>query len=283
MSPGARRVRCALATHRRGGTASQRGFALLIVLWSLVLIALLVTQVTATGRSEAVLAGNLRRAAALRAETDGAVQEAAFHLLDAAAPWTADASVHVLREPGAAVSIRIVDEAGKINPNHASPAVLAALLRVSGQSAVDADRIASEIVQWRFPSADPPATGAKAQRYRAAGKDYAPPNADFETVSEVGLVLGMTPTLLARLTPFLTVYTDTDPDPRLAGPVVAAALASVGTPVPTGPLPPPRVVTVTATGVAPEGGEFIRRAVVSLGPDRAGALFRIVTWDAPPA
>ncbi len=261
----------------------EHGFALLIVLWSLVLIALLITQVTATGRSEAVLAGNLRRAAALRAETDGTVQEAAFHLLDTAAPWAADGSAHVLRLPGAAVSISIVDEAGKINPNHASPVLLAALLRAAGQSAVDADRIASEIVQWRFPSAEPAATGAKAQRYRAAGKDYAPPNADFESVSELGLVLGMSPALLARLTPYLTIYTDTDPDPRLATPVVAAALASVGTPVPTGALPPPRVVTVTASGVAAGGGQFIRRAVVSLGPDRAGALLRIVTWDAPPA
>jgi general secretion pathway protein K len=267
----------------RVAAGRERGFALLIVLWSLVLIALLITQVTASGRSEAVLAGNLRRAAALRAETDGAVQEAVFHLLDPAAAWTADGSVHVLHPPGAAVSIRIVDEAGKINPNHASPAVLAALLRASDQSAVDADRIASEIVQWRFPSAAPPATGEKAQRYRAAGKDYAPPNADFETVSEVGLVLGMSPALLTRLRPYLTVYTDTDPDPRLASPIVAAALAFVGTPAPAGPLPSARVVTITAAGVAPEGGEFIRRAVVSLGPDRAGAPFRIVTWDNPSA
>lgn len=261
----------------------QGGFALLIVLWSLVLIALLLTQVTASGRSEAVLAGNLRRAAALRAQTDGAVQNAVFHLLDPASPWAADGSVHVVRVPGAAISIRVVDEAGKVNPNHASPILLAALLRASGQASLDADRIASEIVQWRFPSAEPPTTGEKARRYRAAGKDYAPPNADFESVSEVGLVLGVTPALAARLTPYLTVYTDTDPDPRLSSPVVATALAAIATPVPTGLLPPPRVVTITASGVAAEGGQFVRRAVVSLGPDRAGALYRIVTWDAPPA
>jgi len=40
----------------------QRGFALLIVLWSMALLALLLTQVTATGRSETQLADNLRRA-----------------------------------------------------------------------------------------------------------------------------------------------------------------------------------------------------------------------------
>ena len=145
------------------------------------------------------------------------------------------------------------------------------------------DELAANIVQWRFPTAEDPADGPKAQRYRAAGRDYAPPNANFQSVGELRLVLGMSPALVARLAPHLTLYTDSDPDARRADPVVARALALAGLPPPTGALPPPRVVTVVAEGVAAGGGRFTRRAVVSLGPDRAGRNFRIVTWDAPGA
>ncbi len=77
----------------------DRGFALLIVLWSLVLITLLLTQVTAAGRSEAALASNLRRAAILRAQTDGAIYTAVFHLLDPASFWAADGATHLVRLP----------------------------------------------------------------------------------------------------------------------------------------------------------------------------------------
>ncbi len=260
----------------------EGGFALLIVLWSLVLITLVVTQVTAAGHSEALLTANLRRAAALRAETDGAVNLAIFNLLDPASGWTADGATHRTRLADAAVAIRITDEFGKINPSLATPAVLSGLLRAVGEGADRADELAANLVQWRFPSADDAASGAKAQRYRAAGKDYAPPNANFQSIGELGLVLGMTPDLLNRLAPHLTLYTDTDPDARRADPVVVRALALAGIPAPTGPLPPARVVTITADAVADNGARFNRQAVVSLGADRAGRPFRIVAWTAPP-
>ena len=256
----------------------DRGFALLIVLWSLVLITLIVTQVTATGHSEALLTANLRRAAVLRAETDGAVNLAVFNLLNPASGWRADGATHQVTLPDATVAVRVTDEFGKINPSLAPPAVLAALLRAVGEGADRADELAANLVQWRFPSAEDPATGDKAQRYRAAGRDYAPPSANFQSIGELGLVLGMTPDLLRRLAPHLTLYTDTDPDARRADPVVARALATAGTPPPTGALPPARVVTVVADAVAANGARFRRQAVVSLGADRTGRPFRIVAW-----
>ena len=59
----------------------ERGFALLIVLWSLVLITLLTIQILASGRSALALAGNIRAAAAARAAADGAISEAVYHVL----------------------------------------------------------------------------------------------------------------------------------------------------------------------------------------------------------
>ena len=260
----------------------DRGFALLIVLWSLVLITLLLTQVTAAGRSEAALASNLRRAAILRAQTDGAIYTAVFHLLDPASFWAADGATHLVRLPGANIEVRVSDEAGKANPNHVSPAFMNALLRAVGASSIDADRVASEIVQWRYPSAQAIAASPNAQRYRAAGLAYAPPSADFQSIAELGLVLGMTPGLLSRLEPHLTVFTDTDPDPRLGDPAVVRAFQILGAPSPPGSPPPPRAVTITAVASGPDGSHFARSAVVSLGFDQQRQPFRIVAWSAPP-
>ena len=65
--------------------SSPGGFALLIVLWSVVLLALLATGITAAGRSQTQLAGNVRRAAAAEAAADGGIYAAAFHTTDAPA------------------------------------------------------------------------------------------------------------------------------------------------------------------------------------------------------
>jgi len=67
------------------GTARQRGFALLIVLWSMALLALIGTRITAAGHVEAQLATNLRANAIAEAAADGAVFEALFHFMDGSA------------------------------------------------------------------------------------------------------------------------------------------------------------------------------------------------------
>src|SRR5262245_1680385 len=120
-------------------TRHQRGFALLIVLWTLVLLTLLGAQIVARGRGEARLAGNLRSAAIAEAAANGAVEEAIFHLLDGSSRrWLADGTAHLIRFPAAVVEVRIADEAGKINPNLASKALLQALLLRVGASSGDA-------------------------------------------------------------------------------------------------------------------------------------------------
>lgn len=257
------------------------GFALLIVLWSVVLLALLVTGIAAAGRSDVQLAANLRGAAQAEAAADGAVHAAAFHLLDPAAPWAADGTSRVLDQPGARVALRIEDEAGKINPNLASLELLQALLRQVGADAQAASRIAAAIVDWRFPGDAPRPNGAKAPQYQAAGLPYGPPNAPFESLSELGAVLGMTPELLARLLPSLSLLNDAEPDPQRAGPAVLAAMrqATGAAPARPGPARPPRTVTITAEAAA-EGSRFTRRATIRLGGTPKEPLMQVLTWEA---
>ena len=271
---------------RRG----QRGFALLIVLWTLVLLTLLVTQLTAVGRGEARLALNLRTAAAAEAAADGAIVEAIFHLLDSSpAHWPADGRPRDLRLGGARVTVRIDSEAGRVNPNTAQPQLLAALLHAVGADTATATRVAGAIVDWRFPdaqgTADGPGTGGKAAAYRAAGRDYLPPGAHFETIDELGLVLGMTPDLLAGIAPYLTLAHEGDPDPGLAAAPVLAALreAAAGTPLPPAATTlDESVVRITAAATGENASRFARRATVRIGASRegAGSLYQVLRWEA---
>jgi general secretion pathway protein K len=257
---------------------------LLIVLWTVVLLALLVTHLTATGRGETQLAANLRGAAVVEAAADGAVAEAIFHALDSGAGhWPADGRPRRIGFPAAVVELRLDSEAGRLNPNTAQPELLAALLHVVGADTATATAIAAAMVDWRFPDAQGRSGGAKAPQYRAAGRSYGPPGAPFRSVAEIGLVLGMTPALLARLAPSLSVFQDGEPDPRLADPRLLQAIreaTGAAPPVPAGP-PPERVVAITASATGSDGGAFVRRAVVRMGARAQGGLFEVLSWETP--
>lgn len=259
----------------------DRGFALLIVLWAVVLLALLATQLTAAGRTELQLAANLRGAASAEAAADGVIQEAVFHLLDPTDPWPADGAERALRVPGGRAVVRIEDEAGKINPNTASPELLRALLRRAGADGRTADALAAAIVDWRFPSSQGQSGGARDPQYRAAGRDYGPAGAPFRSVADLGAVLGMTPDLLARLEPNVSVLTDTDPDLSASPPLVRQVVQDLrGARPTTSRRRPLRTVKISARVAGDAGGRFGRYAVVRLGIAPKEPLFQILTWEA---
>jgi general secretion pathway protein K len=260
----------------------QRGFALLIVLWTLVLLAMLGTQIAARGHGEAQLAGNLRSAAAAEAAADGAIEEAIFHLLDGSSRrWLADGAVHLIRFPRATVEVRIEDEAGKVNPNFASPALLRALLGRLGAEAGTAASVAAAIADWRSEGANPSLLGAKAAQYAAAGRDYGPPGAPFQSVDELGEVLGMTPELLARLRPHLSLFSQTDPVASMADPVLAMAIRDAGVATRAAARGRLQVAAITALAQGPDGARFARRAVIRIGGDVRDRPWKVLAWTRP--
>jgi general secretion pathway protein K len=201
----------------------ERGFALLIVLWSVVFMALLMSGILAAGRNAIDLAANLRGAAVQDAAADGAINAAIFHSLSSPA-WPPDGAPHAVTIGGTKVVVRITSEAGKINPNLASPALLTGMLRATGLAAAPATALAGAIAAWREPAPSLSAGAAAAGAYRAAGMPYAPPSHQFADLSELRFVLGMTPAIFARIAPYLSLDQTGDPDPAYAAPAVAAAL-----------------------------------------------------------
>jgi general secretion pathway protein K len=257
----------------------ERGFALLIVLWTLVLLALLGTRIVAAGRYDTRLARNLIDAAVLEAETEGAVQQTIFQmLLPGVGRWTADGTTHVVRVGRAVVTIRLEDESGKVNPNIASEPLLAALLIQVGAPRATANAVAAAIVDWRTAGTEPRPLGAKAPQYAAAGRDYGPPGSDFRDLDELGSVLGMTPVLLARLRPHMTVYSDTDPDGSSSDKIVTAALGETGMVTASGAAGL-EVVTIIAEARGLGNAAFGERVVVRLGGAGSGHPFDILALD----
>ena len=183
---------------RRG----DEGFALLIVLWSLALLALLVGHLISAGRTEVRIAANVVGSARAEAAAEGAVYDAVFRLADRSEQrWAPDRSTYWIRLGGVPVQVRIQSVSGRINPNVASAGLLIALVRVCGVDPVRAASLAGAIVTRRR-------TGAP-----------------FQSLDDLGEIPGMTPDVLQRLRPHLSLFQQTEPDARYADSAVRAALA----------------------------------------------------------
>ncbi len=261
----------------------QRGFALLIVLWTLVLLALLVAQFTTTGRTEVQVAANLRANAVTEAAADGAVFEAIMKLVQGA--WVADGRSRMLRVGDATVDVRIRNQARKVNPNTAPAPVIQALLGNLGVDAGKAAALARAIVDWRSNSAQSLSGGTKLSQYQAARLPYGPANQLFDNVDDIGLVVGMTPAILARMKPFISIYREGDPQELgdLPATVEAASAAPSGDGWFFGSSGRVMVVMIDATAVGAKGGRFTRQAVIRLRAEASldQAPYQILTWGTP--
>ena len=183
------------------GTKRQRGFALLVVLWTLGLLGLLVAGLAASARSGTGLSSNVRGSALAEAAADGGVGQAIFQLLRGG--WQPDGLPHRFTIGSAAVVVTIEDQTGRFNPNFSSPPMLAALLGAAGLDPAQATDLSRMLVDWRTAATISLTGRLKLDRYRLANLPYGPPDRPFESVEEMGLVPGMSSDLLGRLKPVL--------------------------------------------------------------------------------
>src|SRR5579863_3149191 len=269
---------CAPANKRR-----DQGFALLIVLWMLVLTSFLVALLAASGRTELRITGNLVANAEAAAAADGAIYQAVLKLLDPQAElrWPLDGAVHQLSIGDCTVEVRLLDEAGRINPNLASPALLEALLRTIGRDQQSARQLAAAIDDWvgNTPERQSPAVLAE---YRQSGRDYGPPGAPLQSLDELNDIVGMTPETVAALKPHLSLFAPALPSPAHADPIVAAALAIItqsGAPASILPTQPSdnRTARIAVIALGPNNAVVARTAIVKVGPAQPQG-YAVIGW-----
>jgi general secretion pathway protein K len=260
------------------------GFALLIVLWTLVLIAFLVLHLTASGHTEIRIADNLVDNAVTTAAADGAIDEAIFMLSNPQPDqrWPLDGAARPLTVGNCRVVVRLEDEASRINPNLASPALIDALLRAVGADAGTALRLTTAITDWVGTSENAQPQAALVAEYQAAGLDYGPPGAPAETLGELARVLGMTPALYAKLRPHLSLYGPAEPDPSATDPVVAQALAQFsqqsGENQPLNQTPADVLtVRIVADAQGPGNARVTRKAIVRVGAELPQG-YAVLAW-----
>ena len=260
------------------GTGDQPGAILLLVMWTVGLLALLGTQLLSTSRTELRTMAAMAEAALAQAAADGAVYEAVWHLADGAdSHWPADHVPRMTRIGTAMVVVTIENLAGRLNPNTAPGGLIGAVLVQLGTPADRAMALGATVFDWHMPGRLASPGGAKLPAYRAAGLTYGPPGQPFETDAEIGAVLGMTPDLMEALRPYLSIYNEGAIDPKFAAPVVRQALEDTGT---NQPETPGRSDTVEIVAMARRGGAaFLRRAVVRFRPTER---FQILNWTVGP-
>jgi len=269
----------------------QRGFALLMVLWAAMMLAIIVASILSIGRSEALIAHSRTHTAALEATLDAVINKAILRMFDrdAAAQPPTDGTAFVDVFGGMQVRVRVQDEAGKIDLNLANGAVLMRLLEIGGLAANDARMMADRIQDWREPGDLHRLGGAEESAYGDAGTGYGPRRGPFPNVAELQLVLGMNKQVFARIAPSLTVASGMPwIDPTYAGHDVLLALpganeASVATALAArSASTPPGVVighafTITAA-VTDHGLYMMKRAIIRLTGSRDVPVW-VYSWD----
>ncbi len=186
----------------------QRGVALLIVLWVLVLLSIVSGTLALLARAENLESRTLFDDARARMGALGGIQRAVFEMRnpDLESKWIPDGRPYTFPLGDAEVSVSITDETGKLDLNSAPESTKLSLLVGHGVEPTQAQAIVDAIEDWRDPDDFVRPAGGEEGEYAAAGLPWAPPNAAFSTVEELQQVLGMTYELYSQIEPAVTVF-----------------------------------------------------------------------------
>jgi general secretion pathway protein K len=251
------------ASGSSGHCSGESGFALLLVIWGLGLIALITLAVITSGRHRMLATANLIENAKAEALAEAGVNLLRLELRAASAGGslstfrfaTNGAPLLCTMPQGALAALTIEDEGGKVDLNTSSRQLISALLHGLGANSDEADHVAAAIAEFARPAANVVLDSAALRAYATDGRPYGPKKAPFETVLELDQVIGMRPDLLRAVLPYVTVHSHTPGiDPRVAAPVVLAAFAD---------LEPSTVAQLFGTAYRDQTGEITPRRVPS--------------------
>jgi general secretion pathway protein K len=206
---------------------SSDGFIVVAVLWILAALATLaMTYGVYVNATAFALADYDVRLQAQELATAG-VELAVYRLTENPQARPAQGTF-AFRLGKAAVAVDFRSESGRIDLNFAPRQLLVGLFTVLGSEQEAAEDLADRIIAWRTPASA--AADSEAFLYSTAGKSYGPRRGPFQHINELGLVLGMTPDLVNRALPYLTIYSgQAQVNVFNAAPEVLAALPGLTT------------------------------------------------------
>ncbi|QXP84067.1 type II secretion system protein GspK [Methylococcus sp. ANG] len=288
----------------------QKGLALVLVLWMLTLMTIMAGSFSLTLHRESELVSSVRGTAQARALAEGGIYYAMPMLVerDPTKRWKTDGTPYPVSLGTGRLTIRVLDEEGKLDMNTASDAALRELfLQVTGDEGL-AQRLSDAIVDWRDPDDLKRPSGAERSEYEAMGKT-GPRNRPFQVADELMEVLGLTRVVYQRIEPLITVYTGRDGiNPVKAGPEMlrivfkgdeaavaeyiaqrSVAIGNAPPPIPANRANSPIKLTTggdTAYGVwveavLPDGDRAAVEAVLKRQQNAQHLPFSILNWKIP--
>jgi general secretion pathway protein K len=284
----------------------ERGFALVLVIWVLALLAALAAAIAHETHSGALLARSQLDLAQARELANSGVVLATMGLIDPdeITRWRADGAARTVHYADGTVIITVQDEGGKIDVNEAPMILLDGVLAVLGVSTQEHDALLGGIAERRrvaASSAKARATGALLSDTDALPADRK--DAPFADLSELRLLPGLSGATFERIRPFLTVYSGRPTvNPLTAPDVVLLAIPGVtrqdlaffraaGARAATAVEPPAlpasdrfarvrdlRAVTINARATMQSGVRYAREAVIAISPTFTLRPFRVLRW-----
>lgn len=187
---------------------AQKGVALVLVLWILILVTVASGAYALMARMDQLEANTLLSTTQARLSAEAAINLMAVQLRDAD-DFTrpiADGRPYYMNLDGSEIEVRVTDERGKLDINTAQEDTLFNLLVNNGLSPSDAELLAAAILDWRDPDDLERVNGAELDAYEGAGLAVGPANRAFMMKAELLQVLGMPYELYRRIEPGITVY-----------------------------------------------------------------------------
>ncbi|MGF1614999.1 MAG: general secretion pathway protein GspK [Gammaproteobacteria bacterium] len=197
---------------RNGQPASNvaqaaQGMALVVVLWTLGLLAVIAVSFAFEMRIETSSTTHFVQRAQATALAEAAIERGILDLLVPAqeAQWRRDGTPYRIPFGENELGIALIAEAGKIDLNAAAEELIHALLASVADESI-APVIADAILDWRDPDSNRRPRGAEDADYAAAGRPYGARDGSFLTVEELDQVLPMRRDIYQRLVPLVTTY-----------------------------------------------------------------------------
>lgn len=243
--------------------ARQRGAALMIVLWAVILLAGLVGGMLATGGGEAALSANMIDAARAGHLAEAGVQRAVLALLDPderrKLPLDNPAAFSLQLSDDIEISLLIKDSCGDVDLNWSPPGLLRAYGLAVGMKPAAALAFAGAITKRREPP-----IGAVAP---------------WQSVRELASLPGIGPAEMAVLAAGLTVNCrEAGADPRRAGVLVKRALLLAQADGVAPGISHELAYEVLATARLISGAQASVRASIWLSTE-PGRPYRITAWE----
>jgi len=208
----------------------QRGIALVLVIWMVVLLTIMAGAVMMTQRSGTLAATNLTQERQARYLAEAGLNYLQTWLSERVRPleqqkWPMDGQLRPWRFGDHSVWIGAMPEAARIDINAADEQLLLGLLQQAGLSLEEATPVRDAILDWRDPDNNRSLEGAEDDDYEREDRPMGARDGNFESVDELQLVAGITPRIYAALAPSLTVYSaNRTVDPSFASGTTLSAI-----------------------------------------------------------